>query len=158
MSEYKRNPNIKCLVCNKPIYRRPIEILRNDGKVYCNLSCYGIACRKEKPCIICGKMILARFNKKTCSRVCANKNRVGIKYHGKGLKDKVKAYKSLKIRLLKLRGNNCQRCGYNKYEILHVHHKNRDRSNNDLNNLELICPNCHAEEHYLEGSWLKKIR
>jgi len=23
--------------------------------------------------------------------------------------------------------------------------------------LELICPNCHFEEHYLEKSWLKDI-
>ena len=24
----------------------------------------------------------------------------------------------------------------------------------ELENLELICPNCHGEEHYLENSWL----
>jgi hypothetical protein len=24
--QYKRNPNIKCVVCKKPIYKRPIEI------------------------------------------------------------------------------------------------------------------------------------
>ncbi|MFZ2303908.1 MAG: HNH endonuclease signature motif containing protein [Minisyncoccia bacterium] len=44
---------------------------------------------------------------------------------------------------------------YNKLEILQVHHKDRNRGNNDLSNLELICPNCHYEEHYLEKSWLK---
>ena len=36
-------------------------------------------------------------------------------------------------------------------------HKERNRENNNLNNLELICPNCHYEEHLLEKSWLKEI-
>ncbi len=62
----------------------------------------------------------------------------------------------LKRRLIEERGHECERCGYEKTEILNVHHKNRDRSHNDLSNLELICPNCHGEEHYLEGSWLNK--
>lgn len=71
--------------------------------------------------------------------------------------DKVKHYRSLKVRLLEINGTSCQRCRYPKYEILQIHHKDRNRSNNELENLELICPNCHYEEHYLEKSWLKTI-
>jgi len=71
-------------------------------------------------------------------------------------RDKVTFYRSLKIRLLQQRGKKCGRCNYNKYEILQVHHKDRNRSNNELENLELICPNCHLEEHYLKKSWLRK--
>ncbi len=71
-------------------------------------------------------------------------------------RDKVRSYKMLKIRLLKIRGVICERCGYDRHEILQVHHKDKNRSNNDLDNLELICPNCHYEEHYLEKSWLKE--
>ncbi len=104
---------------------------------------------------MCGKLILASQNKKTCSRSCANKNRAGIKYGLKSPDDKAKAQKSLKIRLLKNRGLKCERCGYDKFEILQVHHINRDRSDNRLENLELICPNCHCEEHLLRKSWLK---
>ncbi|MBI2551090.1 HNH endonuclease [Candidatus Uhrbacteria bacterium] len=37
-----------------------------------------------------------------------------------------------------------------------MHHKDRNREHNQLENLELICPNCHYEEHFLEGSWLDK--
>jgi 5-methylcytosine-specific restriction endonuclease McrA len=29
-----------------------------------------------------------------------------------------------------------------------VHHCDRDRSNRKPENLEIICPTCHAEEHY----------
>lgn len=152
---YKRNPNTKCVVCSKPVYRRPWQMKQNKGRVFCGQSCYGVACRKESPCAVCGRLILATLNKKTCSRSCANTQRAGIKYDGRGSKDKVKAQKALKTRLLKEMGTDCERCGYDKFEILQVHHKDKNRANNDLNNLELICPNCHYEEHFLEKSWLK---
>lgn len=157
MTEYIRHPNTVCVVCNKPIYKRKVDIERNHGHVYCSVTCYGIACRKEKPCIVCGAPILASANKKTCSRKCANIHRTGIKYKLNRPRDKVKSYKHLKIRLLKLRGQSCERCGYNKFEILQVHHKDKNRNNNNLNNLELICPNCHYEEHFLDNSWLKYL-
>lgn len=72
-------------------------------------------------------------------------------------RDKVVSERAIKIRLLKDRGTSCEKCGYDKKEILHVHHKDRNRNNNNLSNLELICPNCHYENHYLERSWLKDI-
>ena len=154
---YNRNPNIACIICSKPIYKRPVEIERNKGKVFCTMACYGISCRKEVPCVICGKPILGGANKKTCSRSCANKHRAGIKYLQNRPRDKVKSQRSLKIRLLNRRGKACEICGYDKYEILQVHHKDKDRNNNNLDNLQLICPNCHFEEHYLERSWLRSL-
>jgi hypothetical protein len=119
------------------------------------MVCYGVSCRKEIPCLVCGKPILSGLNKKTCSRSCSNKHRVGIKYKIGSPKDKVKSQRFLKIRLLKERGRKCELCKYNKYEILQVHHKDRNRNHNNLENLLLICPNCHYEEHLLENSWLK---
>jgi hypothetical protein len=153
-NEYNRNPNIKCKICDKSIYRRPFEIKKNKGRVFCSNNCYGIACRKEHPCVICGKPILAGLHKNTCSRVCANKHRTGIKYKLNRPKDKAHYNKGLKLRLLKQRGRKCERCSYNKYQVLQIHHKDRSRENNELENLELICPNCHAEEHLLKNSWL----
>jgi len=154
----KRNPNTTCLICSKPIYKRPVEIKRNKGRVFCSMPCYGVSCRKEKPCVICGKPILAGANRKTCSRSCANKHRAGIKYKMNQPRNKVKSQRMLKLRLLQARGKACERCGYSKYEILQVHHKDRDRSNNELGNLELICPNCHYERHYFEKSWLRTLQ
>jgi predicted HNH restriction endonuclease len=49
---------------------------------------------------------------------------------------------------------SCEKCNYSKIEILQVHHKDKNRQNNSLENLKLLCPNCHAERHYLENSWL----
>jgi len=149
----KRNPNIKCLICAKPIYRRPVEIKR--GRVFCSQKCYGLANRKETPCVVCGVPILASAHAKTCSRSCANIHRAGICYKLGRPKDKVKDQRSLKLRLIASRGEKCERCGYRKKEILNVHHKDKNKKNNDLSNLELLCPNCHAEKHYLEKSWLR---
>lgn len=53
---------------------------------------------------------------------------------------------------LSVKEQKCERCGYNKFpEILVVHHKDRNRKNGGKENLELLCPNCHEEEHLLNG-------
>lgn len=46
-------------------------------------------------------------------------------------------------------GCTCQRCGYNKHEAaIVVHHRDHDRSNNSISNLEVLCANCHAIHHW----------
>ena len=32
-------------------------------------------------------------------------------------------------------------------DVLIVHHKDRDRNNSDISNLEILCANCHMKEH-----------
>ncbi|MBK5215428.1 MAG: HNH endonuclease [Candidatus Pacebacteria bacterium] len=154
--KYKRKPNTLCFVCKIPIYRRPVEISKNEGRVFCSMSCYGLSSRKEGPCAVCGKLMLASLNKKTCSRSCSNKYRIGIKYKLGRPKDVARTFRILKLRLFEERGKKCERCGYNKHEILQVHHKNRKRTDNNVENLEIICPNCHYEEHLLK-KFIKKI-
>ncbi len=102
--------------------------------------------------------MLARANKKTCSRTCSNKNRSGIKYKIGRPRDNAQTIRAIKLRIIRERGGKCERCSYSKQEIIHVHHKDRNKKNNELTNLELICPNCHYEEHYLEKSWLAEER
>lgn len=147
--QYKRTPNTKCFVCGNPVYRRPLELEKSGGRAFCSVVCYGLSCRKENACLVCGNPILASLNKKTCSRKCANIYRTGIKYKlGRPSKDKVKNARFVKTGLLDIRGGKCERCGFSKTKILEVHHRDRNPSNNSLENLELICPNCHAEEHF----------
>lgn len=46
----------------------------------------------------------------------------------------------------------CNRCSQKlPKSVLQVHHKDRNRENNNINNLEVLCPNCHMMEHYEEG-------
>lgn len=43
----------------------------------------------------------------------------------------------------------CERCGYDKHEAgIVVHHKDHNRQNNDITNLEVLCAICHAIEHW----------
>jgi len=40
--------------------------------------------------------------------------------------------------------NECEMCGYKEHlEILQVHHIDGNRKNNKLENLMILCPNCH---------------
>lgn len=42
----------------------------------------------------------------------------------------------------------CERCNYNaNMAAIIVHHIDRNRDNNDISNLEVLCCNCHAIEH-----------
>ena len=48
--------------------------------------------------------------------------------------------------------NVCNRCGYSEVvDVLQVHHKDRNRGNGVVDNLEILCPTCHALEHFYAG-------
>lgn len=57
--------------------------------------------------------------------------------------------------LIKLRGQKCENCGlttwFEKPINLEVHHIDGDRSNNTLDNLLLLCPNCHSYTENYRG-------
>lgn len=140
-----------CSVCLIEIYRRPFQIAK--GPVYCSHECKGKSQQKLHKCTMCDNQIKAGLHKKTCSRACANKQKIGLSYGqlGRPIKDKVKSLNELRKRVVDLRGYKCERCNYSKFQILELHHKieKSKGGSDDIDNLELICPNCHAEEHCL---------
>lgn len=58
--------------------------------------------------------------------------------------------------LVYLRGNKCECCGLTKWNgediPLEIHHIDGKHLNNELSNLQLLCPNCHA----LTDNWRGK--
>ena len=56
----------------------------------------------------------------------------------------------LRMKLIQdgIKENKCESCGINEWMgkkiLLELHHKDGDRYNNQLNNLQILCPNCHS--------------
>lgn len=127
----------------------------------------------EFVCDICGdkykKVVLVAFVKDRCN-TCPSCLKKKVKMSLKNLAD-VKRDKKISLWLSgKLSGNNntfgssgfvryhlmqihdskCSLCGWNKKNPrtgnvpLHVHHKDGNQNNNHIDNLELLCPNCHS--------------
>lgn len=69
-----------------------------------------------------------------------------------------------KIRLKLLRDGlkeaKCEKCGNTSWHgqpiPLEVHHVDGDKHNNELTNLQLLCPNCHALTPTYRGKNIKK--
>lgn len=115
--------------------------------------------KKERTqiCQQCGGLIDIRpsIKRKFCSRECSNLSQRGKPFpyqHSPESLGRRRGRGTLKWQRKYARrvfGNKCSRCGYDKIpEILQVHHKDHDPRNGDEENLELLCPNCHEEDHY----------
>lgn len=165
MKSIERN----CSHCNK-IFRAPIrEVNRGNGR-FCNKTC---ACSARKgqqtksrqtiQCSFCQKELLVtqgelnRTQRNTknglrfCGQKCHNKAQRIIGGIPKvwpahyGLESSTK-YRKTAFAFLP---QQCVRCGYSKIlGVLQVHHKDRNRKNNKIENLEILCPTCHQEEHF----------
>ncbi len=129
---------VKCLECKKEFITYPIE---NKNSRFCSHKCYDIYNQRlhdiEVICVMCGKQINEKLYKiKTgnifCSKDCRNNYNIGniVNY-------KLKAFAQY--------GKICVRCNSNK-NIL-VHHKDGDRLNNNIENLEVLCRACHSKLH-----------
>lgn len=104
--------------------------------------------RLSKDCPVCGRVFsfFERELRITCSYACSNT----LFRSGKDNPNwKDNASNSYRSKALKHYGCVCINCNYSENEVaLVVHHKDRNRSNNTLENLEVLCANCHAIEHY----------
>ena len=105
-------------------------------------------------CLNCGKEINHR--NKFCNNTChAEYNRKQyIERWKQGLETGTVGEDIIAIAVRKYmfekHNNSCQKCGWNQINSftglvpLQIHHIDGDCKNNQENNLELLCPNCHA--------------
>lgn len=64
--------------------------------------------------------------------------------------------------LLKTKPYKCEKCGISSWQneaiTLEIHHIDGNHLNNELNNLQLLCPNCHSQtKNYCKTKVNKKI-
>jgi len=112
-------------------------------------------------CKVCGKITKTRSEKtakkrKFCSNHCQQKlkHEATVKMILNGSKSAVSTMCGLKGSLRKYlidkSNNQCSKCGWSEKNTtsgkvpLEINHIDGDWRNNDLSNLEVLCPNCHA--------------
>lgn len=100
-------------------------------------------------CRACGKLLIRKIkeapydfaHRKCCDKECMKKLFSKLKTK-KTLDDPASGH--ARARKIKPKGP-CEKCG--KINAEHVHHKDRDPTNNQIENLERLCIKCHVQKH-----------
>jgi predicted nucleic acid-binding Zn ribbon protein len=145
-----------CLNCDNEF----ISLIKENRK-FCSQSCAAQYNNKKRPkqkkykiktiktCLNCGNAIKGR-GKKFCSIKCQHiyeRNEIFQKIENG---DNTLSHKLYKSYLIEKHGEMCMKCGWNeinpitKKVPIELEHKDGNSENNNLSNLELLCPNCHS--------------
>jgi hypothetical protein len=116
-----------------------------------------------KKCLSCNGE-LNKDSQKYCSYQCQNDyqrmEKVNLWLEGKhnGMRGKTATAMWIKWYLIKKHGESCMDCGWceiNKYTgniPIELEHIDGDFTNNRIENLKLLCPNCHALTSTYKGA------
>lgn len=154
---------VNCSNCNKKIIVEDKRFKsynklegKNKHKYFCSPECQNDFKRtgKKIKCSECGKFIYKRvsdikrsksgklFCTKSCSTIYWNKH---LKTGPNNPNYKGLSYRKHALRIL---GSKCAFCNYNNKQVIQVHHKDHNRSNNKIDNLLIVCPTHHWEIHF----------
>lgn len=148
-------PLVNCKLCNKETYKRPSSIKKSNN-VFCSLNCLSkyssIQGSEIKNCQLCSnkfKVIKANIKRRSnlfCSKGCyyewLKKNKKttigkdGYEYYGKKRKHRIIMEEFIGRKL-------------NKDEV--IHHINGNKSDNRIDNLQLMTQSEHIRLHYNSG-------
>jgi len=141
----KRNKRIIliCPICSKEFFTHPYR-LKNTKVVCCSNDCkFKLIQRNStitRKCVICDKEFsFVKSNNKGkrpniyCSHECMYKGKITTK---------ITFYRKIAFESLP---HYCHFC--NSKDTLQVHHKDHNRSNNEISNLVILCTSCHIKLH-----------
>ena len=152
--------NFICDYCGGEGQKRPQHLNENKRlghRNYCSRACMA----KDRThtlhteCGSCGVSVekslaqvkRSKSGKVFCSRSCASSyNNKHLKF-GANHPNYDGGRSSYRERALRELGVKCRLCEYSIESVLEVHHIDRDRGNNEINNLAVLCPTHHREVH-----------
>lgn len=134
--------------------------LIKDRRKFCSQSCGAQFNNKKYPkrtainkitnCLNCGNVLNKNGQHKFCSKNCNTKYKQKIIFNKIENGDTTLYHMQYKKYLIEKFGNKCMKCGWNEINPItdlipiQLEHKDGNSENNALNNLELLCPNCHS--------------
>lgn len=142
---------LTCFHCSTKFLRRISNVkqdLKRKAKPFCSKKCFHESRNTsiKLRCYKCDKKILKKFSEvkdsKTRRFFCSHKCSAEVTLNSKV--EISKEYRETAFRLLE---HKCCNCGYDIKEALEVHHKDKDRNNNHISNLAMVCANCHTLIH-----------
>lgn len=141
-----------CSICSRN-YTRQKRLLNKYNS--CSIGCTNIAkgssiiCK----CAHCDEQIIrsksdylaSKSGKLFCSRICKDTAQNYMKeirpaHYGDG-------EHSYREKAFRYYSAVCAECGYSNKAALEVHHIDKNRNNNEISNLEILCANCHTLKH-----------
>ena len=160
-----------CRHCKSHFHASMKEHTRGNAN-FCSRSCstsFNNHDKKQKRshnniCAMCGttfyRAISKKLNSKSglyfCSRLCKDLAQRSDGLEGFNPYSYTNGKTAYRDRAFKEFVHSCSVCGYDEYKnVLVVHHKDYDRNNNNMDNLQILCPTCHAVIHYTSktGRW-----
>lgn len=150
----RTNISLKCQDCGYEWETKAQNVLylENVTKHHCP-NCWKNQMQNGKflKCSRCGKEIYrtkSQIEKNQsgyfyCSTTCGNLHKNLVREQSGEWESSLSTYRK---RAFEEYEHRCCVCGWNEDErILEVHHKDEDRRNNHINNLCILCPNCHRK-------------
>lgn len=151
---------VQCDYCQKQYEKRKKDVNYNNKHGYknlCSKECLSLSRYSAitTNCFKCGKRVSktlanaarSKSGRYYCSRSCSASANNSIHKKGSNHPNYNGGLASYRKRALEYYGSKCAFCDYSIKAVLQVHHKDRDRKNNDLTNLVVLCPTHHKEIH-----------
>jgi ribosomal protein L37AE/L43A len=142
--------NVNCKNCNKEFESDTRETNRGKG-ICCSRKCGSEHANKTRPVhkLICNNCDKDFESKNSTSKFCCTQ--CGIKFRGKSLNKAEIGRSGLSRKIKQLSKNiikSCFNCGWDK-SICDIHHiiEKKDGGSDEINNLTVVCPNCHRMIH-----------
>ena len=146
-----------CTICSKEFKTKPFFV-KNGGGKYCSKECHykGLKTGETVECFHCSKefyrtvkaLRVSKSKKYFCSKSCQaiwrNAEFSGEK-HANWISGR-SAYRSVLVR--NKIPKKCVLCSSRDERVLAVHHIDKNRLNNKLENLTWLCHNCHFLVHH----------